>query len=97
MCRTFISHLAKENIQIDMFPKSQQVTYRYYLGRYYLFESQVRKVLYERECIMDSVMSLINISYRLNVSWILRSRNVQDMRQKIKGTFNYMASSYGHI
>lgn len=44
MCRTFISHLAKENIQIDMFPKSQQVTYRYYLGRYYLFESQVRKV-----------------------------------------------------
>jgi nuclear mRNA export protein PCID2/THP1 len=45
MCRTFISHLAKENVQIEAFPKSQQVTYRYYLGRYYLFESQVRKVI----------------------------------------------------
>ncbi|KAG2174529.1 hypothetical protein INT44_006792 [Umbelopsis vinacea] len=47
MCRTFISQLAKENVQIEAFPKSQQVTYRYYIGRYYLFESQVRKA--ERE------------------------------------------------
>lgn len=44
MCQTFISNIRTGGLELDMFPISQQVTYKYYLGRYALYNGQLKKV-----------------------------------------------------
>ncbi|KAI8994855.1 hypothetical protein BDB01DRAFT_753805 [Pilobolus umbonatus] len=44
LCQTFISNIGKGNVELEMFPMSQQVTYQYYLGRYYLLDGDFPKV-----------------------------------------------------
>jgi hypothetical protein len=43
MCQTFISNIDSGGVVLDNFPISQQVTYRYYLGRYALLQGQLKK------------------------------------------------------
>ncbi|OZJ03298.1 hypothetical protein BZG36_02275 [Bifiguratus adelaidae] len=43
LCQTFISNIETAGIQLSQYPKGQQITYRYYVGRYYLFQHQLRK------------------------------------------------------
>ncbi|CAM0140479.1 unnamed protein product [Umbelopsis sp. WA50703] len=92
MCRTFISHLAKENIQIDMFPKSQQVTYRYYLGRYYLFESQVRKAERELDIAFKKCTRYATKNKRLILIYLISARMVLGIfpRSELLAKYNLM-------
>ncbi|KAI8878751.1 hypothetical protein K501DRAFT_258040 [Backusella circina FSU 941] len=43
MCQTFISNIDSGGVILEHFPISQQVTYRYYLGRYALLQGQLKK------------------------------------------------------
>ncbi|OAD72306.1 hypothetical protein PHYBLDRAFT_181790 [Phycomyces blakesleeanus NRRL 1555(-)] len=43
LCQTLISNIRTGNVNIDIYPIAQQVTYRYYLGRYYLYSNLLRK------------------------------------------------------
>jgi hypothetical protein len=44
MCQTFISNIRTGGLDLEMFPIAQQVTYRYYLGRYSLYHGKLREV-----------------------------------------------------
>lgn len=44
MCQTFISNIEKGGLELHMFPISQQVTYKYYLGRYSLYHGKLKQV-----------------------------------------------------
>ncbi|CAO3653955.1 unnamed protein product [Mucor hiemalis] len=43
MCQTFISNIEKGGLELHMFPISQQVTYKYYLGRYSLYHGKLKQ------------------------------------------------------
>jgi hypothetical protein len=43
MCQTFISNLRTGGLDLDVFPISQQVTYKYYLGRYSLYHGRLKQ------------------------------------------------------
>ncbi|KAH8553682.1 hypothetical protein BGW37DRAFT_268332 [Umbelopsis sp. PMI_123] len=92
MCRTFISHLAKENVQIDTFPKSQQITYRYYLGRYYLFESQVRKAERELDIAFRKCTRHATRNKRLILIYLISARMVLGIfpRPELLAKYNLM-------
>ncbi|KAL7308845.1 hypothetical protein PS15m_010989 [Mucor circinelloides] len=42
MCQTFISNINTGGLELDMFPISQQVTYKYYIGRYALYHGRLQ-------------------------------------------------------
>ncbi|CAO3615233.1 unnamed protein product [Cunninghamella echinulata] len=42
MCQTFIANLRTGGVQLEQYPLSQQITYRYYIGRYSLFQNRLR-------------------------------------------------------
>ncbi|KAI7900741.1 uncharacterized protein BX663DRAFT_544623 [Cokeromyces recurvatus] len=43
MCQTFISNIRTGGVELDMFPISQQVTYKYYIGRYALYHGRLKQ------------------------------------------------------
>ncbi|KAI7868710.1 hypothetical protein BDF14DRAFT_1790041 [Spinellus fusiger] len=43
LCQTLISNIRTGCVSVDMYPMAQQVTYRYYLGRYFLYSNRLRK------------------------------------------------------
>ncbi|KAI8374387.1 uncharacterized protein BYT42DRAFT_500193 [Radiomyces spectabilis] len=43
LCQTFISNIRTGEVDLREFPMAQQVTYRYYLGRYFLYQNRLRK------------------------------------------------------
>ncbi|KAI7874777.1 uncharacterized protein EV154DRAFT_78518 [Mucor mucedo] len=49
MCQTFISNIRTGGLDLDLFPISQQVTYKYYLGRYALYNGQLKKA---QDCLL---------------------------------------------
>lgn len=44
MCQTFISNIRTGGLELEMFPISQQVTYKYYIGRYSLYHGRLVQV-----------------------------------------------------
>lgn len=44
MCQTMISNIRTGGVDLDEFPISEQVTYKYYLGRYSLFHGRLKLV-----------------------------------------------------
>ncbi|KAL9546413.1 hypothetical protein MBANPS3_006674 [Mucor bainieri] len=49
MCQTFISNINTGGLELDMFPISQQVTYKYYIGRYALYHGRLQ---HAQDCLM---------------------------------------------
>ncbi|KAI9487069.1 MAG: hypothetical protein EXX96DRAFT_627751 [Benjaminiella poitrasii] len=43
MCQTFISNIRTGGVDLEMFPISQQVTYKYYIGRYALYHGRLKQ------------------------------------------------------
>ncbi|KAI8642833.1 hypothetical protein BD408DRAFT_173395 [Parasitella parasitica] len=44
MCQTFISNISQSALDLELFPISQQVTYKYYTGRYSLYQGRLQHV-----------------------------------------------------
>lgn len=51
MCQTFISNISSGGLELDMFPISQQVTYKYYIGRYALYHGRLQHVTIQMGCV----------------------------------------------
>ncbi|KAI8355552.1 hypothetical protein BD560DRAFT_438080 [Blakeslea trispora] len=49
MCQTFINNIRSGEIDISLFPISQQVTYKYYIGRYALYHGRLKQA---QECLL---------------------------------------------
>ncbi|OBZ84820.1 hypothetical protein A0J61_07135 [Choanephora cucurbitarum] len=49
MCQTFINNIRSGEIDISLFPISQQVTYKYYIGRYALYHGRLKQA---QDCLL---------------------------------------------
>lgn len=45
MCQTFMNNIKTGGVDLKQYPISEQVTYRYYLGRYALYHVKLHQVL----------------------------------------------------
>ncbi|KAG0167533.1 hypothetical protein DFQ30_005968 [Apophysomyces sp. BC1015] len=43
LCQTFIANIRTGGVDLLLFPMADQVTYRYYLGRYHLYQNRLKK------------------------------------------------------
>lgn len=66
MCQTMISNIRTGGVDLDEFPISEQVTYKYYLGRYSLFHGRLKLV--------SCFMQLVNVY--ADVFFFLRLKSV---------------------
>lgn len=57
MCQTFISNINSGGLDLDMFPISQQVTYKYYIGRYALYHGRLQHVTIYQGAVRPKEMS----------------------------------------
>ncbi|KAI8083291.1 uncharacterized protein B0P05DRAFT_536811 [Gilbertella persicaria] len=49
MCQTFINNIRSGEIDLSLYPISQQVTYKYYIGRYALYHGRLKQA---QECLL---------------------------------------------
>ncbi|KAJ1652179.1 hypothetical protein IWQ61_007423 [Dispira simplex] len=47
LCHSMLSHVSRSGLELTLFPKSEQVTYRYFAGRSFLFQHRIHDA--ERE------------------------------------------------
>lgn len=75
MCQTFISNINTGGLELDMFPISQQVTYKYYIGRYALYHGRLQHVIIEIAIHAEKKKKTYSYRFRLKVTSCLHSRS----------------------
>ncbi|KAK9760439.1 hypothetical protein K7432_015518 [Basidiobolus ranarum] len=79
LCQTFINNIQKAKLSVENFPISQQVTYRYYVGRLYLYQHLIKQAESEldfafRRCPSEMRKNRKLIFLYLAIAKIIRGR-----------------------
>ncbi len=92
-CANVFSNMHTASIKFNLYPKSQQVEYKYYLGRFYLYKSQIldsyRHLNWAfQNCFMDNNIRLI-LKYLIPVSMIMGILPKDELLQQYNLYDNY--------